>query len=396
MAKETYRERGSDEGGAGRRRLRRIVRRAGELYAGYTAGLKAGDFKRLFTEETRAIYQHFSLPDESDEQEGGKRGRLRRALRTTGRTFWGFLLAMSPARRVLYGIAFIIFAVATVVVLTAPEGSAIREDVAVLSIYSFVIVSFLLALELANKLSARDEIEIARDVQLSLLPPENPRLAGLDLVSFTAPAAEVGGDYYDFAEMPPRVAVAIGDVSGHGLASGLVMAMAKSAFRAQLLNDPDPRRVLATLNEIVLDAGDSRTLMTFLCCMIDSRSGHMTYANAGHIYPLLHRPSDGSQRWLESSSYPLGVRREQQFECRELQLRPGDVLCLLSDGIVETVGEDGESYGYSRLVESVRRCGDGEPSEIMKAVLHDLQGFAASTPQADDLTLIIARFRPEG
>ncbi|HUX06405.1 MAG TPA: PP2C family protein-serine/threonine phosphatase [Acidobacteriota bacterium] len=382
---------GKDKGRQGKGKFGRVIKRALELYAKYTSGLQRGDFKKLFTQETRGIFQHFGGEEDKKESAGGK---IRRAFRALGRVFWGFVLALSPARRIIYGIAFVIFAIASVVIVTSPTGSAIREDVPVLLIYGFIIVSFLLALELADKLSARDEIEIARDIQLSLLPPRDRKLPGFEVASFTSPANDVGGDYHDFAEAEGKTCVAIGDVSGHGLGAGLVMAMAKSAFQAQLLNDPGPAKVLATLNTVVRTVGGSRTLMTFLYCLIDSERGIMTFANAGHIYPLFSRPGDGSLRWLESTSYPLGVRDHLDVECREQQLLPGDLLYLISDGLVETTNTQGESFGYERFLESVGRHGGSNPTKAMEGILDDLGNFAAEAPREDDVTIIIARYIP--
>lgn len=371
-------------------RRKRILERTRELYETYVAGLKKGAFKRLFTEETKGLYRHFSGAEE-DEKPGG---RIKRAFRSFGRIFWGFLLALAPARRILYGVAFLLFCATFFVILTTSPGMVLREDVATLSIYSFVIVSFLLALELADKLSARDEIEIARDVQLSLLPPRNPKIKGLEVASLTTPATEVGGDYHDFVELDGQICVAIGDVSGHGLAAGLVMAMAKSAFQAQLLNDPSPAKVLSTVNSIVRYAGDSRTLMTFLYCMIDPASGRMDFANAGHIYPLLSRSSGNSLQWLESSSYPLGVRTEQGFSSQSSRLQPGDIVYLISDGVVEAVNDRGESYGYDRFEQAIRRFGNGKPEKIMESLLQDFKEFIAAGPLEDDMTVIIIRYLP--
>jgi len=196
--------------GAKQKRIARIMSRAREFYEKYTAGLKRGDFKRLFAQETKSIYQHFGHEEASEKKE---RVGFRRWMRAAGRVFWGFLMALAPARRILYGIAFIIFALGSIVIITSPPGSGIREDVPVLLIYGFIIVSFLLALELADKLSARGEIEIARDIQLSLLPPRDIQLSGFEIASFTSPAADVGGDYYDFIEVDGDICIAIGDAT---------------------------------------------------------------------------------------------------------------------------------------------------------------------------------------
>jgi len=157
----------------------------------------------------------------------------------------------------------------------------------------------------------------------------------------------------------------------------------------------DPRRVLITLNSVVRSAGDSRTLMTFLCCRVNPETGLMKFANAGHIYPLFSRPADGTLQWLESNSYPLGVRERLEFDCQELRLQAGDLVYLISDGMVETVNEEGDSFGYDRFLDSVRRHGGGKPEKVLEGILDDLEAFAAEKPREDDITIIIARYTPE-
>lgn len=373
-------------------RFNRIVERAQRFYRMYTAGLKPGDFKRLFTKDIKGFYLHFG----SEEKKKSAGGRLRNAFSSFGRIFWGFLLALAPARRIIYGIAFIVFLFSSFIILTAPYGAEIRQDVTTLALYAFIIASFLLALELADKLSARDEIEIAREVQLSLLPPDNTNLPGLHIATFNAPATEVGGDYYDFALVDGLSCLAIGDVSGHGLASGLLMAMAKSAWQTQLLNDASPRKVLSTLNTVIRDVGNARTLMTFLYCRFDPSRGVMTFSNAGHIYPLLLQAANGKLRWLETPpAYPLGVKDSLEYQSNDIKLDDGDILFFLSDGIVEAINSEGDSFGYHRFEQAAGKHKQSDPNKILEGLLDDFQQFIGEAVRIDDMTIIVVRYSPE-
>ena len=363
--------------------------RSVRFYQTYTSGLRYGDFKKLFTQESRQIYTHFM----KEEGEQKKLKGFKDYMRFIGQIFWGFVLSMTPARRIIYGVAFILFVLTFVTILTTGYNSPLRQDMATLSVYIFVAMSFLLALELADKLSARGEIEIAREVQLSLLPPDDPNLPGLKIASISSPAKDVGGDYYDFASVNGKACLAVGDVSGHGLAAGLLMAMAKSAWQTQLINNSDPTVVLTTLNSIVRDAGDSRTLMTFLSCIFDHDEKRLLLANAGHIYPLLVRRSRDTAAWLETpGNYPLGVRTSNKYELVTQDLEDGDVLIFLSDGSIEAMNEEGESYGYSRFAQSALACCDKEPADIVKCLLNDLQKFVRDAFREDDLTIIVVRY----
>lgn len=365
------------------------AQRSAHFYKTYTSGLQYGDFKKLFTQESRQIYTHF-MPEEGENK---KIKGFKDYMRFIGQIFWGFVLSMTPARRIIYGVAFILFAMTAVTVLTTGYDSPLRQDMATLSIYTFVVMSFLLALELADKLSARGEIEIAREVQMSLLPPDDPNLPGLKVASISSPAKEVGGDYYDFASVNGKSCLAIGDVSGHGMAAGLLMAMAKSAWQTQLINNSEPTVVLSTLNSIVRDAGDSRTLMTFLSCIFDHEENRLYFANAGHIYPLLLRKSENCSTWLETPpAYPLGVRNSDKYQLVSADLRDGDLLFFLSDGSIEAMNESGESFGYSRFAQSALRCESAEPAEMLKCLMADLKDFVQGTFREDDLTIIVVKY----
>jgi sigma-B regulation protein RsbU (phosphoserine phosphatase) len=363
--------------------------RSVRFYKTYTSGLRYGDFKKLFTQESKQIYTHFM----KEEGEKKKIKGFKDYMRFIGQIFWGFVLSMTPARRIIYGITFLLFVLTFFTILTTGYNSHLRQDMATLSVYIFVAMSFLLALELADKLSARGEIEIAREVQLSLLPPDDPNLPGLKIASVSSPAKEVGGDYYDFSSVNGKSCLAVGDVSGHGLAAGVLMAMAKSAWQTQLINNSEPTAVLATLNSIVRDAGDSRTLMTFISCLFDHEEKKMHFANAGHIYPLLIRKSRETAAWLETpGNYPLGVRNGNKYELVTQDLEDGDLLFFLSDGAIEAMNESGESYGYNRFAQSALNCREKEPSEILKCLLADLQKFVQEAFREDDLTIIVVRY----
>jgi serine phosphatase RsbU (regulator of sigma subunit) len=135
--------------------------------------------------------------------------------------------------------------------------------------------------------------------------------------------------------------------------------------------------------------------MTFLHCEIDPVSGKLAYANAGHIYPLLLRAATGELSWLESdSTYPLGVRDNQKYECLSIDLEPDDTLYFISDGVVESTNDEGESFGYERFMKSAKKYRGSGPRDNLKGILEDLQLFVRQVPHDDDLTIIIARYKP--
>src|SRR5439155_283782 len=147
---------------------------------------------------------------------------------------------------------------------------------------------------------------------------------------------EIGGDYFDFLPQPNgEIGIAFGDVSGHGLTSGIVMAMAKSALMVQVDNDSSPRAVMNVLNEIVMKTAPKRILMTFFFGLLDPQSQSLRFSSAGHLDPYVFRARERRIEPLSSWGFPLGVKRRDPFRELRVDFEPGDRLILYSDGLIE-------------------------------------------------------------
>ena len=193
------------------------------------------------------------------------------------------------------------------------------------------------------------EIDAANRIQSALLPSEEPELVGSSVASHYRAATEIGGDYFDFLPLPGgKLGLAFGDVSGHGLTSGIVMAMAKAALLVQVGYDPSPARVLEVLNDTVRKTAPKRMLMTFFFGVLDSEAGLLRFASAGHLDPYVYRGKPRRLEPLSSWGFPLGVRRrEPLIACDELLI--GDQGVLRADEVV------------LRLVNRERVLGGAEP-----------------------------------
>ena len=245
---------------------------------------------------------------------------------------------------------------------------------------------------IARRERQKIELETARRIQASILPDLPPCLAGVEVAHAYLPATEVGGDFYDVHELADgRLAVAVGDVAGHGVSSGLVMSMAKSALAVQVGFDPEVKAVFATLNRMVFESAHKRLLATLCYAVVDPAGRRLTYASAGHLFPF-RIGTHGEVEALESVSYPLGVRRELPVRVRSTRLEAGDFLVLFSDGVIEArrAGSD-ELYGFERLEESLRRHGDGSAQDLCHGILADLEIYTAGAERDDDLTLLVLR-----
>jgi len=243
---------------------------------------------------------------------------------------------------------------------------------------------------IAERERQRVEIETARNIQSSILPELPPQLNGVEIAHSYLPATEVGGDFYDVLALEDgRLAVAVGDVAGHGVSSGLVMSMARSALSVQVTFDPAVESVFATLNRMVYQSARRRLLSTLVYAILDPERRELTYGS--HVFPYRVSP-DGDVEPLEASSYPLGVRGEIDVRLRTSELRVGDSIFMYSDGLVEATPEGSDDpFGFDRLEQSLRRHASKSPMQLRDAVLGDVERFTRTQVRADDLTVLVLR-----
>lgn len=245
---------------------------------------------------------------------------------------------------------------------------------------------------IAERERQRVELETAARIQSSILPQLPPQLNGVEVAHTYLPASEVGGDFYDVLALEDgRVAVAVGDVAGHGVSSGLVMSMAKSALAVQVTFDPQVESVFKTLNRMVFQSARQRLLTTLCYAVIDPQRRELFYASAGHLFPY-RVSSQGQVEALEAASYPLGVRDQIDIHPRTLRLEQGDSLFMYSDGLVEAHAEHSdEPFGFDRLESSLEHHAGKSPGKLRDAVLADVEAFTGNNRNDDDLTVLILR-----
>lgn len=237
------------------------------------------------------------------------------------------------------------------------------------------------------------EIDAANRIQAALLPVHAPRLPGASFSSHYRAATEIGGDYFDFLEQPGgEIGIAFGDVSGHGLTSGIVMSMAKSALLVQVGYDSSPKAVLTVLNDIVIRTAPKRILMTFFFGLLDPATNTLRFASAGHHDPYVYRAGSRRLEPLSSWGFPLGVRRREPFREHSVEFAAGDRLVLYSDGLIEAVDDDGEPFGFDRFEETILSSGLQSADEIKKSLLGAVRKFTRNRPPEDDQTLVVIAF----
>ena len=245
-------------------------------------------------------------------------------------------------------------------------------------------------IEEADRNMKRD-LSQAADIQGSTLPANAPEIPGMDLAGFNVPCRTVGGDYYGFFTYPEgRVGLALGDVSGKGMPASLMM-MALHARVQVLAEDPgDMASFMVRLNKATCANCPSNRFITFFFTVVDSTSGQMVFANAGHNPPVLVR-ANGDAQMIEGGGPVLGILPAAPYRESRAELGHGDMLVLYSDGVTEATNSRYEEFEEARFIEVLKENRGKSAAEIVAAVTRALAAFAAGAPQADDITLVVAK-----
>ncbi|NNE68798.1 MAG: PP2C family protein-serine/threonine phosphatase [Rhodothermales bacterium] len=239
------------------------------------------------------------------------------------------------------------------------------------------------------------ELDIARQAQLRMLPAQVPEPTGLEVAAFSEPAREVGGDYYDFLELPGnRLGIVVGDVSGKGMSAALYMTMLKGYLQSRFESDQSPLSVLAHVNRMFGQSSDRAMFATMILCVFDIDRKVVTFARAGHCPLLVYRPTDSSVYVLQPQGIGIGLERSDLFErlTREesLDLRAGDVILMYSDGIPEARDSAGNEFGRQRLIDLLRENA-GSAEEVLARIRDAHRRFVSGEEPHDDLTCVVVR-----
>lgn len=253
--------------------------------------------------------------------------------------------------------------------------------------------------ETAEKATLEKELEVARTIQETLVPP--PDLVArsfINLAGYFLPASQCGGDWWTVHDMPDgRLLIVIGDVTGHGVPSAMITAAAKAACdvaRAQEGARLTVTKLLEIMNKAIFESAKRKFVMTCFASIIDPRSRTITYANAGHNFPYLFRPGapDGTDfQVLMSRGNRLGDLEDSTYQEKTASLQKGDVLVWYTDGIVECENERGEEYGEKRFRAAIRRAADLEPIAMRESVVSAAGSFFGERARKDDITMVFAR-----
>jgi len=343
--------------------------------------LRRTGFGRGGLRDLRDLYA-FYLDDERREKLA-QMGRLRRAVLLLGWILKSLLMKLSPGRRLLLIVSLI-----CAVIGWTRFGTPIATFQLDLRFWGFPLLLIVLMLELRDKLLARDEIAVARQVQLALLPRSHPAVPGWRLWSHSRPANDVGGDLVDYIALDGfRHAVVLGDVAGKGLGAALLTAKLQATLRALVSTAASLDDLGAQVNRIFHDAGLENRYATLFFAELQHDSGHLRYLNAGHNPPFVVRR--GGLEKLPASSFPLGMLDSPTYAEGALQLEPGEMILAYSDGLTEASNEQGEEFGLARLEALVPQLRDLPPDRVGSRLLEEVDRFVGACRPGDDLSLAV-------
>jgi phosphoserine phosphatase RsbU/P len=380
-------------------RVNRAVSSSKSFWQRVSEGIEVQQLLSQFKTEARASYELYSKEVDwaslESESRWKWRSRVARAL------FWAMIMKLSPARRVFLLIALVLAVVGLIPNIRFVFGNVNfqlgGEPLPLLLAFGALVV--LLALELADRVTMKRDLEIARDIQRWLVPEMPPQVPGVDVAFATRAANTVAGDYYDAflrdsdasGSTSPRLLLAVADVAGKSVPAALLMATFQASLHTLASAPTSLLDLVAGLNRYACahSLGGQRFTTAFLA-ELQPATGALTYVSAGHNPPALRRVSRNLER-LEAGGLPLGIRPDARYESGSTTLHPGDLLVIFTDGLVEAENERGEEYSESRLLELLRRMAEGSAAEDLKILVASVESFVGPAPQHDDITCLILR-----
>ncbi|MDZ7860209.1 MAG: anti-sigma factor antagonist [Candidatus Krumholzibacteriota bacterium] len=271
-----------------------------------------------------------------------------------------------------------------------------KEIGAIAKAFNDITAKFRVAQEsVVEKERMQKEMQVAQEIQHSLLPRKVPEIGGYDIASYYKAAKEVGGDYYDFVNVDEdTVGVVVADVSGKGVPGSLVMTMIRTALRMEARGNRLAADVMAKMNEFVTDDMKKGMFVTIFYVILDSRNRVISYASAGHNPMILYRASTNETFYLNPRGFPVGINLpddklfRKSIDVEKIKLKKDDMLLIYTDGVTEAMNVNREQYGEKRLLKLMKESGGKSPQEFLDSLSEDIDRFTGEYPQNDDITVV--------
>lgn len=351
------------------------------LFDLYTSELSFDEIERMIKKESNAVYEFYKneIPEPNSQQ-----NKLNRSLTFIKSLFNAFLLKLSPARRVFYLSALLIFFVGIV-----------GQNTPYL-IFSFLILNVLIAFELADKLIVKDDIELAKKIQKRLMPEPPFNSKHFEISAFSEAAREVGGDYFDIVESEhdEKTFIIIGDISGKGIAAALYMVRVQTILQFLIENHSNPQKIIIELKKYFAKKLEREYFLTLSLASID-KNGELKYSNAGHL-PLLHyKQQENEFVEINPAGIGIGFNDKGMFEKTLLEeiviTKPNDILCFYTDGITEAMNQSKNQFGIERLKRIISENASKSSEEIKSQIIQTIINFRGNAEVNDDISIVLMK-----
>ena len=364
--------------------------RLGAFWQRVSEGRRIDDLWSQFAADARSSYGFYGK--DLDWDEINQLPAWKRPFRVALNLFWAMMNKLTPARRILVLIALVLLFLSGIQFQFGNNSVEIKAEV-----FSALIFLLLLSLELADKVTMKRDLEIAREIQTWLVPSTPPSIPNAEVAFYTRAQNSVAGDYYDAfypngdASTGGKLMLVMADVAGKSVPAALLMATLQASLRT-IASEGLPLTQLTTrLNHYACahSLGGQR-FTTAVLAEYDPATRRLAYVNAGHNAPVLRRANSSTER-LESAALPLGITPEATFPSAEATLQPGDTLVLFTDGVVEAFNAAGEEFSDTRWLNIIRGLPNLNAQQTLQYLMKSVEDFVGATRQSDDITCLVLR-----
>jgi len=360
--------------------INRRVKKIQKFFYFYTSGLNHKEIEQLLKKDTVDAFSYFKAKTKIADH-SPKRLSAGTFFYMSKEIFISFMMQLTPARRFFYGLGFAGFLI-----------GLLKVD-SLLMLGSFVVLNLLLALELVDKLTTRDELEIAREIQLSLQPLEIPKSEQLSIAAFYRPAKVVGGDFFDIVQPnSSRMVSIVGDVSDKGISAALYAAYAQSMFQSFSQTGISPSQIFNSLNDLISKRLRDGDFITAVIALFDLTENSVTIARAGHNWPLFYSAKNNTIAELKPRGISIGLMDNKlfsnQLEEKKIYLNQGDFLLLYSDGVTEATDSQDHMFETAGLKSVITECVNESSDNIIGQIDSRLHKFVKSSELQDDATMV--------
>jgi sigma-B regulation protein RsbU (phosphoserine phosphatase) len=359
-----------------------------------TEGLELSDLWKQFSTDARASFRFYRRDFDAN---AARETRPHKWWHTVQQLAWAILEKLSPARRVLLLFALVLLVFGGGGVTHHNEAGEVVLITWPLQFYGGALLFLLLMLEVADRVTMKRDLEIARDIQKWLLPATPPPVPGLTIAFATHAANTVAGDYYDVFSRAtadsshPHFLMAIADVAGKSIPAALLMATFQASLKTLSETPCSLAELLTNMNHYACsNSQDGRRFTTAFLAEFDPGNHTVTYINAGHNVPILRRRSGTIER-LSHGGLPLGIQADASYETGKVILESGDWLVIFTDGLVEAENTKADEFGEERLLKVLETGVNATPDELLRSMMTDLDAFVGATPQHDDVTCMLIK-----